>query len=513
VSRPGDPTAAAALRRLTEKWFLDPSAPVSALPPPTRHQGSLVRPFTVGNRVTPLVDGERYMRMWAEGLAMKGAHPSTHQVWHAGLALDNVGVRGRNQPGWEALERLYAAHESGVEIYGLLSDHGYYGNEENQATIDWLSRHGIYGIRRDPRYPNLAAAGKCCGSNHQKFACLRQPEDRRAVIGSADVHTGRWDTSGHQPRDPARYGKPTHEVGVLIEGPAVWDLEITFVERWNDATRTRLLPATPPLPSLSIPPAPTQGPGTQAIQVLHTYGRTSRGYSWSGPGEYTIWASYLNALHRATSYVYIEDQYFLPFDFPPRFAGDPGPGRSSDLVFQLGEAITRGVKVLVVVPSASEEPGPIPKFQKYQRDVGVAYLQKVAAVTGRPDHFTIAALSNGVEDIYVHAKVMIVDDEFVVLGSANVNQKSMTHDSEVDIAVVDADNRFVKDLRKALWAEHLAVQPSAVDNAAVGYQLMAAAARRRQRTGRTMGYDTTLSQPFGHGPAIRRIDPYAGPPR
>jgi phosphatidylserine/phosphatidylglycerophosphate/cardiolipin synthase-like enzyme len=300
---------------------------------------------------------------------------------------------------------------------------------------------------------------------------------------------------------------------VLIEGPAVADMEMTFLERWNDSTRTRLLPATPPLPLLPAPRAPAKGEGTLSIQVLHTYGRTSRGYSWSDVGEYTIWASYLNALRHATSYVYIEDQYFMPFDFPPRFSREAGPGRDSDLVFQLGEAIARGVKVLVVVPSASEEPGPLPKYQKYQRDIGVAYLQKVAAATGRPDDFTIAALSNGAEDIYVHAKLMIVDDELVVLGSANVNQKSMTHDSEVDIAVVDADGLFAKNLRKALWAEHLAVQPSAVDNATVGYGLMAAAARRRQRTGHTMSYEVALLQPLGHGQVIRRIDPYAGAPR
>ncbi len=57
---------------------------------------------------------------------------------------------------------------------------------------------------------------------------------------------------------------------------------------------------------------------------------------------------------------------------------------------------------------------------------------------------------------------MIIDDEFVLLGSANVNQKSMTHDSELDVGIVDADGMFAKDLRKALWAEHLSTDLKAV---------------------------------------------------
>jgi phosphatidylserine/phosphatidylglycerophosphate/cardiolipin synthase-like enzyme len=411
------------------------------------------------------------------------------------------------------LGRLYAAHESGLSIYGLLSDHGYYGNDENQTTIDWLFAHGLYGLRRDSRYPNLAAGGNCCGSNHQKFACLVDPDNRRALIGSADIHTGRWDTSTHQTPNYERYGKPTHEAGVLVEGPAVADIEMTFLERWNDSTRTGLMPASPSLPLLAARSPSPAVRGSHSVQVLHTYGSTTRGYSWSVTGEYTIWAAYLNALRTASSYIYIEDQYFLPFDFPPRFESAPGLGRDSDLVFQLGAAINRGVKVLIVVPSATEEAGPLQRYQKFQRDIGVAYLQSVATKAGRRDDFTIVALNNGAEDIYVHAKLLIVDDEFVLLGSANVNQKSMTHDSEVDIGVVDADGQFAKAFRVAAWAEHLAVRPNDVDDVNAGYALMVKAARRRQATGHVIGYGVDVTQPMGHGRIIRRIDPYAGPVR
>jgi phosphatidylserine/phosphatidylglycerophosphate/cardiolipin synthase-like enzyme len=511
-----DSTAATVLKRLKAKWFIDPSTPVSTLASPSRHAGSLVAVATDGNLVTPLIDGETYMRQWADSLAaMRGGGTLRSQLLHAGLALDNVAVRGKTKPGWAALDVIeYAQRRDNVEIFGMVSDHGYYGNPENKITIDWLFQHGVYNIRRDPRYPNLAAGGLCCGSNHQKFACMRNPSNRHALLGSADIHSGRWDTAAHSSPKPDRPGKPTHEIGVMIQGPAIVDMESTFVERWNDSTRTRLLPNAPFPPPIASWPAPTtEVAGPHSVQVLHTYGRTPRGYSWSGVGEFTIWASYLNAIIQATSYIYIEDQYFMPFGFPPLFQGAPGPARESDLIFQLGEAIRRSVKVLVVVPTATEEKGLLPKFQKYQRDLGVEYLRSVAASVGRPDSFAIAALNNGTEDIYVHAKLMIIDDEFVLIGSANVNQKSMTHDSELDVGIVDADGIFAKDLRKALWAEHLSTSLTAVDDSMIGFSLMRTAATKPSRTGHIISYNVQLSEPLGHKQAIARIDPYAGPPR
>src|SRR4051812_27743864 len=64
-----DRTNSAALRRLKEKWFINPSAPVSSLASPVRHEDSVLGVSTDGNLVTPLIDGESYMRQWADSLA------------------------------------------------------------------------------------------------------------------------------------------------------------------------------------------------------------------------------------------------------------------------------------------------------------------------------------------------------------------------------------------------------------------------------------------------------------
>lgn len=68
-------------------------------------------------------------------------------------------------------------------------------------------------------------------------------------------------------------------------------------------------------------------------------------------------------------------------------------------------------------------------------------------------------------DIFVHSKLWLVDDVFAAIGSANVNNRGMNHDSEVDVFVVDgrsdrAGRRFAKQLRVDLWAEHLGIGES-----------------------------------------------------
>src|SRR5207245_2544844 len=115
-----------------------------------------------------------------------------------------------------------------------------------------------------------------------------------------------------------------------------------------------LLPPLPLLTGPDSPPNPVPG-GTHSVQVLTTYGITSRvyGYSWAPVGDFTIWASYLNAIKKASTYIYIEDQYFYPFDWPPCFTRT-GVAQSTDLIYQLGQAIGRGVQVLVIVPAKSE---------------------------------------------------------------------------------------------------------------------------------------------------------------
>jgi phosphatidylserine/phosphatidylglycerophosphate/cardiolipin synthase-like enzyme len=59
----------------------------------------------------------------------------------------------------------------------------------------------------------------------------------------------------------------------------------------------------------------------------------------------------------------------------------------------------------------------------------------------------------------VHAKVCVVDDEWMTIGSDNLNLRSWTHDSELTCAVVDPEGLLPRQTRTSLWAEHLGLPP------------------------------------------------------
>ncbi len=493
------------LNQLRNKWFLTFDSS-NDFPPKLRHNGTTVSDYTDGNVVTPLIDGQNYMREWHDSIrSMIGQ--SNCEIYHAAWRLEGVRTLGHSTPNSDALETLNDADNGNVIVYPL-TDRNLLTVTINNLTVIWLRLHGIFNAVMDNRFPPG-------GSNHQKFVCLKNPLNPKVILGSIDISKTRWDRSAHNDIDSERnpdHGKPTHDTGVMIQGPAVTDVERTFRERWNDSTRTLgLEPLAPPLPRITTSLSSPSATGTHSIQILHTYGITNRafGYSWSPRGEFTVWASYLNAIKNATNYIYIEDQYFLPFDWPPCHTRG-GLARESDIIYQLGEAIKRGVKVAVLVPNNAEDSTHI--YQKYQRDIGANYLAGIANTNS--GDFVIAYLHNGTSPVYVHSKLMICDDEFVAIGSANIGQRSMTYDSELHVGIVDSANQFAREFRKKLWSEHLSRPESALNDPITAYTTFKN--DTTSGSGKVRSYSTSHpgAHPIGHPTTMRSIvDPYGGPPR
>lgn len=78
------------------------------------------------------------------------------------------------------------------------------------------------------------------------------------------------------------------------------------------------------------------------------------------------------------------------------------------------------------------------------------------------------------EELYIHGKLLIVDDRIVVCGSSNLNDRSQTghHDSELSIVMEDTDlidsvmdgqpfkaGKHAATLRRYLWREHMGLLP------------------------------------------------------
>lgn len=504
---------------LKNKWFI-PMAGNSPDGVPQRRHTTDAGPNSLtissdGNTVTPLIDGKSYMTEWHNRIAaLAAAH--TGELYHAGWRFEAVKTGGHTVAGDDALEDVRDASAAGVATIVMIC-RNVAVIKFNTHTVAWLRKHHVSTSCMDNRFP----AG---GSNHQKFAVHKNAPNAVAQLGSIDISKSRWDRPAHSSPDPDRdatYGKLTHDTGVLVEGPAVTDIEKSYRERWNDSTRIfGLNPLLPSQPLLTTPLSTPPGGGTQSIQVLRTYGITNTffGYSWSPRGEFTVWAAYLHAIKAATTYIYIEDQYFLPFDWPPCYART-GTARDTDIIYQLGEAMKRGVHVIILTPSNAEDPTHM--YQKYQRDIGVNYLSDIHTA-GAAGEVVVSSLKSGSADVYVHSKLLIADDEYVAIGSTNVGQRSMTYDGELHIGIVDGANTFAKEFRKSLWAEHTGRTAAALDTFATAF------GHWKTDTAASSGHlkpypvdprsvyparEGSTPPPFGHATAIRKlIEPYAGPP-
>ncbi len=331
-------------------------------------------------------------------------------------------------------------------------------------------------------------------------------DDDVAFVGGIDLSHGRHDDARHQ-GDPQAVelndafgpNPPWHDVQAQVEGPAVAALADTFRERWDDPTPldhrnpvrrvirvfTRQPRHPDPLPPRPIEPSPL---GTHAVQVLRTYPTKRPFYPFARQGERSIARAYLKALPRARRLVYIEDQFFW----------------SQSAARALAKALTEQpeLRVVIVVPRFPDRDGRVSgPAARIGRQLALRILDRAER-----DRVLVCDLENEAgTGIYVHAKVCIIDDVWMMVGSDNMNRRSWTHDSELSCAVLDAVHderepldpaglgdgarRLARETRLQLWREHLGRTATTGDDDLVdpdaGFAAFGDAAARARRVART----------------------------
>ena len=497
-------------KELTQKWFVDVERD-GQFPPQTRHPGTRVQPYTDGNLVEPIIDGADLMAEFhrqAEAV-LSAPNPGQYELWLNQWRLDPVNLLGETGDASDAHALILDLARAGVTVYYLGS--GHMGTPKVSKDFGKkLTEAGGLGAC-DNRVPRL-------GSQHQKCFIWRNPGNEwLAYLGSADLNWARWDTSAHLGDDPDRHPTedqgPSHDVTVRVQGPACHDIALTFVERWNDQANRQL--TQPPISS-TIPttfletPVPPVGP--HSVQMLRTYSLgTKRGYSWSDQGEFTVWAAYLKAIKQARRYIYIEDQYFYSFGNPRTIDRPGGKFSDSDIVYQLGEAIKRGVDIILLVPSRKGNPTAF--LQIYERRAAANYLRQVSAASDKHGRVLVCYLTaDGPMDPVVHSKVMLVDDELSLIGSANICQRSMAHDTEAHLGIVDAENQFTRELRLALWQEHIELSDAeTILDPTVGFDAFYDKAASASGRLRLLSDEAGWRIIFHDFVMNKFIDPYRGP--
>ena len=182
-----------------------------------------------------------------------------------------------------------------------------------------------------------------------------------------------------------------------------------------------------PAPQQPEPAGDVDGPGVRTLPA-GTYKALRK-------GDYSILESYLGALRSAERIVYLENQFLW------------SPEVVDILADKLAHPPTDDFRVVVLLPARANDGADISRGQ-------VAALIEADEGDDRFLACTVYAREGKLRDIvYVHAKVGIVDDRWLTVGSANLNAHSLLHDTEMNI--VTHDEAVARSTRLRLWSEHL----------------------------------------------------------
>jgi phosphatidylserine/phosphatidylglycerophosphate/cardiolipin synthase-like enzyme len=267
--------------------------------------------------------------------------------------------------------------------------------------------------------------------HHQKAIVV---DGQVAFVGGMDLttmHGDRYDTQEHS----LRAGLNWHDVQLKIEGEAVADVEENFRQRWHCVVKKeedQVLPRREPL---------FEQNWHTPVQILRTIPRHI--YHFAPQGEFGIYHAYINLIDQAKRFIYIENQYLW------------SPHILDALTAALKKPRVEPFRIVIVLPAKAED-GKLDNDQHVQKlrelDQGRGLISVYSLYTSGPNQgqypFTYRA-------IYVHAKVVIVDDEWFMVGSANLNNRGLITDSEINAVVHDRE--LACKLRIGLWSEHLGI--------------------------------------------------------
>ena len=316
----------------------------------------------------------------------------------------------------------------------------------NMGAVKTLFRgKTIFTLMRWMAHPRihtrLDSAVTLGASHHHKIVVI---DDCVAFCGGIDMTSNRWDTPEHRDDDPRRVGPdgspyaPWHDATTILEGPVAAALGELSRHRWRKAGGAEL--------------APVEGgggcwpdgldAGFRDISVAICRSRPE------GDGEaavHEIEATYLALIARARRYIYAESQYFASR--------------------RIAEAIAHrleepdGPEIVLVNPFKSQG-----WLEPVAMDTARARLYGALHRLDRHGRLRLyhPYTAQG-EPIYVHAKMTIVDDEVLHVGSSNMNNRSMRLDTECDVTIDaahpgnDGAMDQIRSLRDSLLAEHLGV--------------------------------------------------------
>jgi cardiolipin synthase A/B len=423
-----------------------------------------------GNLVRPLVDGEPAFRRICAAI-----EAARHSVWvtiaflwpdftmpdaHGSLfdVLDRAVERGLD------VRAIFWRHNEESSRYG----HTFWGS---QADRDLLRARGSrFRVRWD------RAHGAYC--QHQKSWILDAGAvSETAFVGGINLNPRSVVSPGHRGAGPSGE-RQNHDIHVEVTGPAATDVHHNFVQRWNEASERTAQDGVwrHDGDDLSFPTRLSRPRGESLVQIQRTVhaGRYSdsrpspdaQSFDISG-GERSIFEQYGSAIEAARRSIYIENQALAV----------------AAIVRKLADVLDRSVEVVALVPSEPEAWFRAARRQREHKDL----FDQLAAL-GSVERFALVGIAapdgnGGRNSVYVHAKIMLVDDAWATIGSCNLHRASLFANTEMNASFWDP--KVVRALRCELLAEHLDRPTGELDDRAALrlYRQVARDNRRRRDAG------------------------------
>ncbi|KYB45642.1 phospholipase, partial [Brucella anthropi] len=305
-------------------------------------------------------------------------------------------------------------------------------------TILRWKAHPRITLKFDAKHP-------IAGSHHQKIVAI---DDSLAFCGGIDLTMRRWDTREHLDNDPRRVSPsgrtedPWHDATSAFDGDAARAIGDLARMRWQVATGETL-------PRCQQP----HDCWPDGLNATFTYMRLGIARTIPKMAEqepvHEIEAAWLDMIRSARRHIYAESQYFA----------------SRKIARAIAERLCEAdpPEIVIVTPQSAHG-----WLEPLAMDSARARLVQALE---RIDHRRRLRIwhprTTGTQPIYVHAKVMVVDDTVLRVGSSNFNNRSMRLDSECDVilcadAADDALRLKIAQLRDDLLAEHLGIKAEQV---------------------------------------------------
>ncbi|KAG2010069.1 phospholipase D, variant 2 [Coprinopsis cinerea AmutBmut pab1-1] len=480
-----------------------------------------------------LVDGRDYFWNVSRAILLAKESIYLHDWWLSPEVL----MRRPNMDRYRLDRLLERKAKEGVKIYIVL-----YLEVSNRTTpIDsnytkqrLTSLHPNIMVQRAPSH---FQTGTFYWAHHEKLCVIDQTI---AFLGGLDICFGRWDTPQHALTDDTldtdrpeiwpgkdysnpRVGDfytlnkpeedmydrtkvprmPWHDVSLQIVGQPARDLARHFVQRWNYLLRIKNHSRT--MPFLLPPPEYRPGQltqlgltGTCELQIVRSAGPWSTGTP--GRVEHSIQNAYLKAIQLSEHFVYIENQFFITSTTVNevkienkigdalvqriiRAHKDGKPWKCCVMLpllpgftFPVDHSDASAIRIILECQNRTIARGSDSIFSKLRKEgidpddyISFFSLRNWAKMRG--DILTT-------EQVYIHAKICIVDDRLAIIGSANINERSQRGDRDSEVAAVIRDTdfiegtmagkpfkvgRFAHTLRMRLMREHLGIDVDAAD--------------------------------------------------